>query len=170
MKLGMTAGFYLLEQDHISDGSGGFGAFASTFNSSPFSVPSEYAADSRSLIPVLKSSNSRRRTVTIRLTSLILSANSSSRISTRPASESALQTCCSSVSSSDRLTALNPRSARPETRASGQFVIALYLALCNLALCSLLVPEVCVRQILVQLRPERLVPFPGIPPCPRLHS
>jgi hypothetical protein len=38
---GMTAGFYLLEQDHISDGSGGFGAFASTFNSNPLSVPSE---------------------------------------------------------------------------------------------------------------------------------
>ena len=37
-----------LEQDHISDGSGGFGACASTFNSNPFSVPSECAADSRS--------------------------------------------------------------------------------------------------------------------------
>ena len=33
--------FILLEQDHISDGSGGFGAFASTFNSNPLSVPSE---------------------------------------------------------------------------------------------------------------------------------
>jgi len=44
----MTAGFYRLEQDHISDGSGGFGACASTFNSNPFSVPSECAADSRS--------------------------------------------------------------------------------------------------------------------------
>src|SRR6266446_567204 len=97
----------LLALGHISDGSGGFGAFASTFNSNPFSVPSEYAADSRSLIPVSKSSNSRRRTVTIRLTSLILSANSSSRISTRPASESALQSCCCSVSSSDPLTVPN---------------------------------------------------------------
>jgi len=41
MKLRTTAGFYLLEQDHIFGGSGGFGAFASTFNSNPFSVPSE---------------------------------------------------------------------------------------------------------------------------------
>lgn len=37
----MTAGFCLLEQDHILDGSGGFGAFASTFNSNSLSVPSE---------------------------------------------------------------------------------------------------------------------------------
>src|ERR1700681_2195217 len=150
MKLGMTAGFYLLEQDHISDGSGGFGAFASTFNSSPVRVPSEYAADSRSLIPVLKSSNSRRRTMTIRFTSLIRSANSSSRISTRPASESTLQACCSSVSSSDRVT---------EIPTPGQLVIAPYLALC-----SLLVPEVCVCQILVQLRPERLISLARIHP------
>lgn len=34
-------GAYLLEQDHGSDGSGGFGAFASTINSSLFSVPNE---------------------------------------------------------------------------------------------------------------------------------
>lgn len=48
MKLRMTAELYLLEQDHISGGSGGFGVFASTFNSNPFRVPSEHAADLRS--------------------------------------------------------------------------------------------------------------------------
>jgi hypothetical protein len=55
---GMMAGFQWLEQDQISEGSGGFGVFSSTFNSSPLSVPSEDAADSRSLMPVPKSSNS----------------------------------------------------------------------------------------------------------------
>ena len=43
--------------------------------------------------------------------------------------------------------------------------IALYLALYR-ALCSLFVPEVCVRQILVQLRPERLIPLARIHPGP----
>src|ERR1039457_4157585 len=112
-------------------------------------------------MPVSKSSNSRRRTMTIRLTSLILSANSSGRISTRPASESTLQTCCASVSLSDRLIAPNlVLFTRPETPTPGQFVIALHLAPC------LLEPEVCVCQILVQLRPKRLVPFARIYPGP----
>src|SRR5271170_1589639 len=80
-------------------------------------------------MPESKSSISRRRAITIRLTSLILSANSSSCISTRPASESDLQTCCSSVSSSDRLTALTlVLLTGPETPAPGQFLTALFLS------------------------------------------
>ena len=125
-------GSYSPEQGHNSDESGGFGAFASTFNSNLFSVPTECAADSRSSIPVLTSSNSRRRTMTARLTSLILSANSSGRISTRPASESILQTCCSSVSCSDRLTVPNLALFTTETRAPDQIVTLLYPVRCAL--------------------------------------
>ena len=39
------------------------------------------------------------------------------------------------------------------------------LRICRFAFC-LLVPEVCVCQILVELRPERLVPLARIHPCP----
>ena len=98
--------------------------------------------------------------MTIRLTSLIFSANPSTGISTRPASESILQTCCSSVSLSDPLTAPNlARCTRTETstRSSSSLCI-LPFAPC------LLEPEVGVCQILVQFRPERLVPLVRIQP------
>src|SRR6266567_38240 len=110
---------------------------------------------------VVSSSNSLSRPMTTCLTSLIRSGKSSSVMSTRPASESNFHTCSSSDSSCGRLTALHsvPTTARLVTPTN------LHSSLCiRRFMRGLLESEICVCQILVQLRPERLLPIPRIQP------
>src|SRR6266851_662520 len=107
---------------------------------------------------VVSSNNSLSRPMTTCLASLIRSGNSSSVMSTRPASESNFQTCSFSDSSSS-LTALHSVLRWPDccSKLRSSLSIRRFMP-------GLLEPEICVRQILVQLGPERLLPIPRIQP------
>src|SRR5215471_11185875 len=112
---------------------------------------------------MLKPSNSWRRVLTRRFTSPRRLANSSGRISTRPASESTFQTRCPSFSSSDRLTTqILTRLALTSGELVALFFIFASFASSSLVYTSLLVPEVGISQILIQFGPEQLVTFARI--------
>ena len=138
---------------------GAIRALRPTVVSNFFKVAREQAADSRSRMSDAACSNSLNLPMTTCFASLIRSANSSGRMSRKPASKSKLHTRSSSVSLSGRFTLCTPvlivTQLGHKLKAHGLLRIGRFVP-------RLLEPEIGEGEVLVQFGPERLLLIPGI--------